>query len=526
MFYSSKIFNGYTMSEKIETIVILDFGSQYSQLIARRIRECNVYSKILPYYTSAAKIREEMPSGIILSGGPASVYAPKAPKCDKAIFTLGIPVLGICYGLQLAIQTLGGKVTRGKAREYGKAELRVSEKDKLFKGLPAKLQVWMSHGDKVQKIPAGFKKLAETGNTEYAAVVSKDRNFYGIQFHPEVVHTPRGKEIIKNFCSICGCKGNWTMASFIEQNIKDIKGKTGKEKVILGLSGGVDSSVAAALIHKAIGKQLKCIFVNNGVLRKGEAEKVRDVFAKNFKMDLTYIDAETRFLKKLAGITDPERKRKIIGNEFVKVFEEAASKIKGASFLAQGTTYPDVIESVPIDGNPSSMIKSHHNVGGLPEKMKLKLLEPLGRLFKDEVREVGRQLGLPEEIVMRQPFPGPGLAVRIIGPVSKEALTPLREADYIIVEEMKKAGYYYKIWQAFAVFLPVKTVGVMGDERTYENVIALRAVESMDGMTADWVKLPYDLLETISSRIINEVSGINRVVYDLTSKPPGTIEWE
>lgn len=516
------------MNEKIETIVILDFGSQYSQLIARRIRECNVYSKIVPYFTKAEDIAKEAPAGIILSGGPASVYAEKAPKCDEKIFSLGIPILGICYGMQLTMQTLGGKVARGKAREYGKAELRIKKvSNKLFKGISGKIQVWMSHGDKVHKIPSDFKVIGDTDNTEYAAVVSEKREFYGIQFHPEVVHTPQGKKILANFCHlVCGCKGKWTMQSFIERSITEIREKVGKEKVILGLSGGVDSSVAAALINKAIGKQLICIFVNNGVLRKNEAGKVKQLFARNFKINLKYVDAEERFLSKLAGVQDPEKKRKIIGNEFVKVFEEASLKLKGAKFLAQGTTYPDVIESISIDGNPSSLIKSHHNVGGLPEKMKLKLLEPLSRLFKDEVREVGRQLGLPEEVVMRQPFPGPGLAVRIIGAVSKEALTVLQNADEIIVEEMKKAGLYYKIWQAFGVFLPVKTVGVMGDERTYDNVIALRAVESSDGMTADWVKLPYSLLETISNRIINEVDGVNRVVYDITSKPPGTIEWE
>lgn len=516
------------MTAKIENIVVLDFGSQYSQLIARRIRECNVYSKILPFCASAETIRREAPSGIILSGGPASVYQPNSPKCDPEIFKLGIPILGICYGLQLMVYTLGGKVAPGNAREYGKVMMKITDSSTLFEGLSGEIQVWMSHGDKVLETPApGFQVLATTNNTEYCAVNILGTKIYGIQFHPEVVHTPQGKQIIANFCrNICACSGNWNMASFIEQSVQEIRQTVGAQKVILGLSGGVDSSVAAALIHKAIGTQLTCIFVNNGLLRKNEADRVQQLFADNFKMVLCYVDATDRFLDKLDGVTDPERKRKIIGHEFVEVFNDAAKSIENASFLAQGTTYPDVIESVPIDGNPAAMIKSHHNVGGLPKDMKLKLLEPLARLFKDEVREVGRQLGLPEDVVMRQPFPGPGLAVRHLGAVTRETLIILQNADEIVVNEIKKAGLYYKIWQTFAVFLPVRTVGVMGDERTYDNVIALRAVESSDGMTADWVKLPYELLETISSRIINEVRGVNRVVYDITSKPPGTIEWE
>ena len=511
-----------------ETIVVLDFGSQYSQLIARRIRECRVYSKIMPYYTSAEAIRAENPKGIILSGGPASVYSEHAPKCDPAIFELGIPVLGICYGLQLMIHTLGGEITRGHAREYGKAMLKIVKSGNLFLGLDGEIQVWMSHGDKVAKMPAGgFEILGSSGNTEFCAVHMPERNLYGIQFHPEVVHTPQGKTIIGNFCkNICKCVGDWTMESFIEQQVREIRAKVGSANVILGLSGGVDSSVAAALIHKAIGKQLNCIFVNNGLLRKNEAERVRNLFGRAFDMKLIYVDATERFLARLAGVEEPEKKRKIIGNEFVQVFDDASAKIEHAEFLAQGTTYPDVIESVPIDGNPAAMIKSHHNVGGLPKKMKFQLLEPLSRLFKDEVREVGRQLGLPEDVVMRQPFPGPGLAVRHLGAVSQKTLDILRDADEIVVEEIKKAGLYYSIWQTFAVFLPIRTVGVMGDERTYDYVIALRAVESTDGMTADWVQLPYDLLGRISSRIINEVNGVNRVVYDITSKPPGTIEWE
>ncbi|MCI7644322.1 MAG: glutamine-hydrolyzing GMP synthase [Lentisphaeria bacterium] len=515
------------MAQIQENIVVLDFGSQYSQLIARRIRECHVYSKILPYYTSAEKIKAEQPSGIILSGGPSSVYAEKAPKCDPAIFELGIPILGICYGLQLTIHILGGSVTRGKAREYGKAMLEITDSSDLFAGLSGSIQVWMSHGDKVSSIPGDVKILATTANTEYCAISIPERNIYGIQFHPEVVHTPQGKTIIGNFChKICGCSGSWNMRSFIEMSVEDIRAKVGDKKVILGLSGGVDSSVAAALIHKAIGSQLTCIFVNNGLLRKNEEKSVQNLFGRNFKMNLVYVDATDEFMTKLAGVGEPEKKRKIIGHEFVRVFDVAANSIEDAEFLAQGTTYPDVIESVPIDGNPSALIKSHHNVGGLPKEMKFKLLEPLSRLFKDEVREVGRELGLPEDVVMRQPFPGPGLAVRHIGALTRETLDILRNADEIVVDEIKKAGLYYKIWQAFAVFLPIRSVGVMGDERTYDYAIALRAVESSDGMTADWVKLPYDLIERISSRIINEVNGVNRVVYDITSKPPGTIEWE
>ena len=516
------------MSEKTETIIVLDFGSQYSQLIARRIRECNVYSKILPFHSSAEVIKAENPQGIILSGGPNSVYQENAPKCDPEIFNLGIPVLGICYGLQLLIHTLGGEVSPGKAREYGKAMMKIEDSSDLFAGLEGEIQVWMSHGDKVTKTPSGdFKVLATTSNTEYCAVQIQNRDIFGIQFHPEVVHTPQGSQIIKNFChNICKCVGNWTIASFIERSVKEIRETVGDKRVILGLSGGVDSSVASALIFKAIGKQLTNIFVNNGLLRKNEAERVQKLFGDNFQMELVYVDATDQFMDKLAGVDDPETKRKIIGHEFVEVFDRAADSIEDAEFLAQGTTYPDVIESVPIDGNPAAMIKSHHNVGGLPEDMKFKLLEPLSRLFKDEVREVGRQLGLPKDVVMRQPFPGPGLAVRHIGAVSTETLDVLRDADEIIVDEIKKAGLYYDIWQTFGVFLPVRTVGVMGDERTYDNVIALRAVESSDGMTADWVKLPYELLESISNRIINEVRGVNRVVYDITSKPPGTIEWE
>ena len=509
-----------------EYIAVLDFGSQYSQLIARRIRECDVYSSILPYNVSADDLRAKPPKGIILSGGPCSVYSDDAPLCDPEIFNLGVPVLGICYGLQITVKTFGGEVARGDAREYGKAVLETTEECELFKGLEKQLDVWMSHGDKVLSMPDGFQTVAKTTNTEYAALFSAERNFYGIQFHPEVAHTPQGKKIIRNFClGICGCAGAWNMESFIDQAVSDIRATVGDSKVVLGLSGGVDSSVAAALIHKAIGSNLTCIFVDT-LMRKDEGEKVKEVFERNFNINLQHIKAEPRFLAELADVEDPERKRKIIGNEFVEVFQETAKTLDGVKYLAQGTTYPDVIESIPIAGNPSALIKSHHNVGGLPEKMNLKLLEPISKLFKDEVREVGRQLGLPKEIVMRQPFPGPGLAVRILGPVTQLALDILRNADSIVVEEMKKADLYYEVWQSFAVLLPIKTVGVMGDERTYENVVALRVVDSMDGMTADWVRVPYEIMGHISNRIINEVDGVNRVVYDLTSKPPGTIEWE
>ena len=515
------------MSHSKEVILVLDFGSQYSQLIARRIREASVYSRIVPWKISAQEIRAEQPAGIILSGGPSSVYQPGAPQCDPEIFRLGIPVLGICYGMQLTVRILGGEVRRGQAREYGRAEIFQTQNSPLFADFPSPAQVWMSHGDKVSALPEGFRKLAFSSNTEFAAMEDPDRRIYGIQFHPEVVHTQQGSMIIHNFCrSICGCTGTWTMDSFVRSAVERIREETAGSNVILGLSGGVDSSVAAALIHRAIGNRLTCIFVNNGLLRKGEAERVQKLFGGTFRIPLKYVDASERFLSRLAGITEPEQKRKIIGSEFIEVFNAAAAEIPDVVFLAQGTTYPDVIESVPIDGNPSSVIKSHHNVGGLPAHMKFKLLEPLSRLFKDEVREVGRQLGLPEEMVMRQPFPGPGLGVRVVGEVTKERLDILRNADEIIVDEMKKAGLYYKIWQTFGVFIPVRTVGVMGDERTYDSVIALRAVESRDGMTADWVHLPYDLLGRISNRIVNEVNGVNRVVYDLTSKPPGTIEWE
>ena len=512
----------------MEQIVILDFGSQYTQVIARRIRECNVYSVILGHDTPAVEIAALAPRGIILSGGPSSVYAKNAPLADRNIFALGVPVLGICYGVQLFAQFLGGKVEKGRKREYGKGVLTVRDAScALFRNLPERLQVWNSHGDKLTKLPRDFKPVAVTENSEYAAIENRARKFFGLQFHPEVVHTPRGKEIISNFVhGICGCGKNWTMRNYVERAVEEIRAQVGTEKVILGLSGGVDSSVAAALLHKAIGGQLTCIFVNNGLLRGREAEVVREVFGRNFKIKLQYEDAAKLFLKRLKGVTEPERKRKIIGRTFIEVFQNAARRAGQAKFLAQGTLYPDVIESVPIDGNPAALIKSHHNVGGLPKKMKFALVEPLKCLFKDEVRQLGIELGLPKEIVLRQPFPGPGLAVRILGEVTPERCAILRNADAIVVAEMKANGLYYKIWQSFAVLLPVRSVGVMGDERTYDYTIAIRAVESQDGMTADWVKLPYALLEKLASRIINEVKGVNRCVFDITSKPPGTIEWE
>lgn len=515
-------------------VVILDFGSQYTQVIARRVRECGVYSEILPHKTSARAIAESGAQGIILSGGPASVYAKDAPRVDRGIYKLEIPILGICYGMQLLAHDLGGKVERSSRREFGPGSLRISKSAGLFRGLPKCIDVWNSHGDKITELPEGFTALGATENSPNAAIGDASRHFYGLQFHPEVVHTPRGKEILSNFLfGICKCKADWTMGGFIERTCAEIREKVGKDRVLLGLSGGVDSSVSAALIHRAIGDQLTCIFVDNGLLRAGEREAVRELFEGNFQMRLKIVDAADRFLKKLRGVTDPERKRKIIGNEFIRVFEEAAKEVKqsvkgahGFRFLAQGTLYPDVIESVSIGGNPAALIKSHHNVGGLPKKMKFELLEPLRQLFKDEVRLVGAELGLPREVIGRQPFPGPGLGVRVVGAITEERLRILREADRIVLEEMKAADWYYRVWQSFAVLLPVRSVGVMGDERSYDYTIAVRVVESQDGMTADWVRLPGDLLARISSRIINEVDGINRVVYDISSKPPATIEWE
>ena len=521
-------------SSRPRGIVILDFGSQYTQVIARRVRECRVYSEILPHTTKAVDLRKLGAAGIILSGGPASVYAKGAPKLDKRIFDLGIPVLGICYGMQLIAHNLGGKVERSTHREYGAGTLRVDRACPLFQKLPAKLEVWNSHGDRITQLPAGFAPMGTTENSPHAVIGDAQRHIYGLQFHPEVVHTPRGKEILENFVHrICGCGSDWTMGSFIERACEAIRAQVGGDRVILGLSGGVDSSVAAALIHRAIGDQLTCIFVDNGLIRKGEREAVERLFAGAFHIKLQVVDASKRFLDRLAGVTDPERKRKIIGNEFIKVFELAARELKssvkgrhGYKFLAQGTLYPDVIESVAIGGNPAALIKSHHNVGGLPERMKFELVEPLRQLFKDEVREVGAELGLPREVIGRQPFPGPGLAVRVLGDITPEKLRIVRDADAIVIEEMKAADWYYRVWQSFAVLLPVRSVGVMGDERTYDYTIALRIVESQDGMTANWVRVPYELLGRISSRIINEVKGVNRVVYDVSSKPPATIEWE
>jgi len=513
------------MSEKI---VILDFGSQYTQVIARRVRECNVYSIIVPFNTPATELAGMKPSGIIMSGGPSSVYAADAPLPDKNIFSLGVPMMGVCYGVQIFAHFLGGRVEKWQKREYGKGTLTVVDRTcVLFRDLPEQLQVWNSHGDKITRLPKDFVVVGTTENSDYAAMENRQKKLFGIQFHPEVVHTPRGREIYSNFVhNICGCGKSWTMRNYLEQSVEEIRAQVGTEKVILGLSGGVDSSVAAALLHKAIGDQLTCIFVNNGVLRAHEAEVVQQVFGKNFRIKLLYEDASKLFLSRLKGVTDPERKRKIIGKTFIEVFQAATKRAGKAKFLAQGTLYPDVIESVPIGGNPAALIKSHHNVGGLPKKMKFKLVEPLKCLFKDEVRLLGQELGVPREIVWRQPFPGPGLAVRILGEVTPSRCEILRNADAIVVEEMKSSGWYYKIWQSFAVLLPVRSVGVMGDERTYEYTIAIRAVESQDGMTADWVKLPYDLLEKLASRIINEVKGVNRCVFDITSKPPGTIEWE
>jgi len=517
-----------TVATALDKILILDFGSQYTQLIARRIREQSVYCEIHPFNYDLKKIKEFNPKGIILSGGPSSVYDENAPQVPQELFNFGIPTLGICYGMQLMSQSLGGKVEHSSKREYGRAFIDISQNSGLFEGFDSadKLNVWMSHGDKVTEIPEGFITIASTENCPFAAVTNPELNFWGVQFHPEVVHTNQGDKILSNFLfPICKCSSDWNMKNFVQSQIEEIRKKVGNKTVICGLSGGVDSSVAAVLLHKAIGDRLKCIFVNNGLLRLDEAEKVQKTFRDNFHIDLIYVDAEERFLNKLEGITDPERKRKIIGHEFIEVFDEEAKKIKDAEFLAQGTLYPDVIESVSFKG-PSATIKSHHNVGGLPEKMNLKLIEPFRELFKDEVRLVGKELNMPDEIINRHPFPGPGLGIRVLGDITKEKLDILRKADAIAMDEIKKAGIYNQIWQAFVVLLPVKSVGVMGDERTYEDTAALRMVESVDGMTADWAKVPYEVLGTISNRIINEVKGINRVVYDISSKPPGTIEWE
>jgi GMP synthase (glutamine-hydrolysing) len=509
-----------------ETIAVLDFGSQYTQLIARRIRELGVFSVILPYNTPPAALKHKRIRGIILSGGPASVYDREAPQLAEEFLELNVPLLGICYGLQLLVHMLGGKVSAAPRREYGKAVLSISDRCPLFKNMSGKSVVWMSHGDHVDIPGEGFHAVAATDNSIYAAVQHSSKDIYGIQFHPEVEHTVEGRKLLQNFCfELCRCRGDWSAESFIEEAVEDIRRQVGKEKVICGLSGGVDSSVVAALVDKAIGRNLHCIFVDTGLLRKDEAKNVETVFRDNFHINLSCIDSSRRFFERLKGVRHPEQKRKIIGSLFIDVFEEESGKLGNFKYLAQGTLYPDVIESVSVKG-PSATIKSHHNVGGLPEKLPFTLLEPLKELFKDEVRTVGRQLNLPDEIILRHPFPGPGLAVRIPGEISGEKVKILQEADEIYITELKRHDLYNKIWQAFAVLLPVQTVGVMGDLRTYEYVLALRAVTSSDGMTADWFEMPHDVLALISNRIINEVKGINRVVYDVSSKPPATIEWE
>lgn len=507
-----------------DLVLVLDFGGQYNQLIARRVREAHVYSEMISYKTPVEVIKARKPQGIIFSGGPASVNQEGAPKVDPAIYDLGIPIFGICYGMQLMTIQLGGQVVHPEVREYGKAMLQVDQASGLWKGLGGERQCWMSHGDSVTKLPEGFSIAAHTDHTPVAAMMNEKRHFYGVQFHPEVKHTPDGQTMLEHFLfDICGCLGDWTMESFIEGQIKEIREKVGDRRVLCALSGGVDSSVAAVLVHRAIGDQLTCVFVDHGFMRKNEAEQVKKIFTEEFHLNLVFVDARERFMAKIGGVSDPETKRIGIGNEFIRLFEDEARKLGEIDFLVQGTLYPDIVES---GTETAETIKSHHNVGGLPEDMKFKLIEPLNMLFKDEVREVGSELGIPEEIVWRQPFPGPGLAIRILGEITVEKLDILREADAIIIDEVRKAGLYREIWQSFAVLPSIKSVGVMGDGRTYAYPIVVRAVTSEDAMTADWARLPYDLMEKISTRIVNEVQGVNRVVYDITSKPPGTIEWE
>lgn len=507
-----------------EFVLVLDFGGQYTQLIARRIRECRVYCEILPYHTPVAEIVARRPKGIVFSGGPSSVYQEGAPQCAEALYEAGIPILGICYGMQLMARQLGGTVSRADRREYGKTELEILQRDVLFQDLDEREQCWMSHGDRVDGPPPGFQVTARTNDSPCAAIVHPAKKLYGLQFHPEVRHTPKGTVILKRFLyDVCGCRGDWTMASFLDDAVAQIKREAGGGRVLCALSGGVDSSVAAALVHRAVGDRLTCVFVDHGLLRKGEGRQVRKTFGERFGVRLVYVEARERFLERLAGVDDPEAKRRIIGEEFIRVFEEEAARLGRVDYLVQGTIYPDVVESGTATG---AVIKTHHNVGGLPTDMQFSLIEPLRWLFKDEVRVLGEELGLPEEIVWRQPFPGPGLGVRVIGEVNAHKLELLREADAIVDEEIRRAGLYRRIWQSFAVLPPMRSVGVMGDERTYGYTVAVRAVESVDAMTADWVRLPYEVLESISRRLVNEVQGVNRVVYDITSKPPGTIEWE
>jgi len=509
-----------------ERVVVLDFGSQYTQLIARRVRECGVYSEILPHTVAPKTLAADRPAALILSGGPASVTEKGSPVCDPGLLRLGIPVLGICYGLQLMAKRLGGTVRAAERREYGRANIRVIRKRGLFAGLPARLTVWMSHGDQVIQPPKGFEVLARTATAPVAAMGDPRRRLYGLQFHPEVVHTPRGTAILKNFLyRVAECRGGWTAASFVEETTAALRDRIGAERVLCGVSGGVDSSVLAALLHRAIGDNLRCVFINNGLLRKNEAVSVRRKF-RDLGIRLSVVNAAAKFLSRLRGVASPERKRHIIGNTFIRVFEKEARRLGTPRYLAQGTLYPDVIESTSAHGGPSATIKTHHNVGGLPSNLKFDLVEPFRYLFKDEVRRVGEELGLPEKMIWRHPFPGPGLAVRIVGPVNRRKLRILQQADAIFLEELHAADLYHQLWQAFALLLPVKAVGVMGDERTYANVIALRAVTSQDGMTADWARLPEETLGRIATRIINEVKGVNRVVYDVSSKPPSTIEWE